>query len=166
MQSTTLNQEKIAMKTLFGQLIKCEYRLWIDNTLMWDFPNFDSCIVVIKGNTCVLRKFIVNYLMIRKSQPAPILSLIALLMTTFPVGSKLPPCAWALSQSTIMCQHQSGRQVNQAQSEAEPCRDLTFTVRTVHPIDFREEQYGLRLLWKVSWKMGRMWLRKEEEESI
>lgn len=41
------------------------------NALTWDFSNFDSCTVVIKENTCVLRKFIVNYLVIRKSQPAP-----------------------------------------------------------------------------------------------
>lgn len=46
----TLGQDKIAAKIVFGQLMKSEYRLWINNILMLNILSFDSCTVVIKQN--------------------------------------------------------------------------------------------------------------------
>lgn len=68
----TLDQDKRAVKTVFGRLKKSEYRLWIDN--INTIPSFDSCTVVIKENTGALRKCMLNYLVIRKerSQSTPI----------------------------------------------------------------------------------------------
>lgn len=48
--SMTLGQDKIAAKIVFGQLMKSEYRLWINNILMLNILSFDSCTVVIKQN--------------------------------------------------------------------------------------------------------------------
>lgn len=40
MQSMTLDQEKIAVKAVFGQLMKSEYGVWIDNIINVTFPEF------------------------------------------------------------------------------------------------------------------------------
>lgn len=53
----TLDREKIAMKTVLRQLMKSEYGLRIDNNmLMLNFLSINNCTMVLKENTCVLRK--------------------------------------------------------------------------------------------------------------
>lgn len=84
------------MKTVFGKLMKSEYRLWFDNILMLNILSSDSSTMIITENTCVLRKCMLNYLVIRKEKISVyphLLCLTALFMTTLLVESKLP--LWA-----------------------------------------------------------------------